>query len=151
MRLLRALKEYLCPLSAVLINCSDFSKEDISAMPKALGLQPQHCFDPIAEQQHYLPGFLLKLSTQKQTNSPAKRQGLALSGLSAGWRLLGDRPGCLRGHKLRLKLFPRFGHQSNVRATRILRCLIGADSLAWSFSQLQPWQGHSLPNCKWRS
>lgn len=83
MRLLRALKEYLCPLSAVLINCSDFSKEDISAMPKALGLQSQHCFDPIAEQQHYLPGFLLKLSTQKQTNSPAKRQGLALSGLAS--------------------------------------------------------------------
>lgn len=83
MRLLRTLKDYLCPLSAVLINCSDFSKEDTSAMPKPLGLQPQRWFDPITEQQHYPPGFLLKLSTQKQTNSPAKRQRLALSRLAS--------------------------------------------------------------------
>lgn len=52
-------------------------------MPKPLGLQPQRWFDPITEQQHYPPGFLLKLSTQKQTNSPAKL-GSQQAGVSWG-------------------------------------------------------------------
>lgn len=29
----------------------------------------------------------------------------------------------------------------------ILQCLIRSDSMCWFFSQLQPWQGHSLPSC----
>lgn len=56
MRLLRALKKYSCPLLAMLTIRSDSSEEDISAMPKPLGLQPRRCFGPIAEQQRDPPG-----------------------------------------------------------------------------------------------
>lgn len=91
----------LCHTAAELRTCSDSFKGSIFTPPQA-GFGT---FSPILEHQHwpFWPGFLLSSFSLPTPSHLGTRKQTSISGscricrvwLSAGWRLLGDRPGCL--------------------------------------------------------
>lgn len=137
----------LCHTSAELITCSDSFKGSILTPPQA-GFGT---FSPILEHQHWplRPRFLLssfclptpsQLGTKKQTNSSGScricRVWLPASLEGPTWVPA-------RAQTL-TEAFPTVWASIKCQLWWILQCLIRSDSMCWFFSQLQPWQGHSL-------